>query len=295
MICASSDAVLDPPAATPARLPRPAAAARPRGAHAARGTPARRGARGPVAGPFLPYPTPAFGPRGRLSGSRSSGAIRRLTPHRPSMKAAVTFARATRRDREPEKVDANGEAGKIAADAAGVLRVVDAQGHRRPSLATCFARSTDGGRTLSPPVTVNDDGLPTGHRFDALRRGRARRGDAGLGGQARSGGIGGRRVPPTTARPSTTRAATTRAAPSRATSSSRTTRASAAAWRWCARSRGPAGPLLFRDILPGGIRDHSIAVLGGPRPRARRLTTGRINACPHHGPSLAIAAEARTT
>ncbi len=51
--------------------------------------------------------------------------------------------------------------------------------------------------------------------------------------------------------------------------------------------------LLWRDILPGGIRDHSLARLAGSRPSPVRATFDdwRINACPHHGPSLAIAAD----
>ena len=51
--------------------------------------------------------------------------------------------------------------------------------------------------------------------------------------------------------------------------------------------------LLWRDILPGGIRDHSLARLAGSRPSPVRATFDdwRINACPHHGPSLAIAGD----
>jgi hypothetical protein len=48
--------------------------------------------------------------------------------------------------------------------------------------------------------------------------------------------------------------------------------------------------VLWRDILPGGIRDHSLAVLGdAPRPARATFDGWKVNACPHHGPSLAIA------
>ena len=49
--------------------------------------------------------------------------------------------------------------------------------------------------------------------------------------------------------------------------------------------------LLFRDILAGGIRDHSLAVLGAGAPTRATFDDWKINACPHHGPSLAIAGD----
>jgi hypothetical protein len=49
--------------------------------------------------------------------------------------------------------------------------------------------------------------------------------------------------------------------------------------------------LLWRDILDGGIRDHSIArleVSGLPAPRRGTDDGWRIDGCPHHGPALAV-------
>ena len=49
--------------------------------------------------------------------------------------------------------------------------------------------------------------------------------------------------------------------------------------------------LLWRDILPGGIRDHSLMRLGdgGPTtPRRASVDDWKIEGCPHHGPALAV-------
>src|SRR5690606_40475909 len=69
-----------------------------------------------------------------------------------------------------EAIDANGEARpKVAIGPGGEVLV--SWTRRGQALYTGdirFARSTDGGRTFSEPVTINDDGLPIGHRFDSL-------------------------------------------------------------------------------------------------------------------------------
>jgi hypothetical protein len=48
--------------------------------------------------------------------------------------------------------------------------------------------------------------------------------------------------------------------------------------------------LLFRDILPGGVRDHSLARLAEAGVEVRRASVDewKIEACPHHGPALAV-------
>ncbi len=59
---------------------------------------------------------------------------------------------------------------------------------------------------------------------------------------------------------------------------------------------GPGRPVvLFRNIFPGGIRDHAVVTFGAgdaPGP-VRRVSVDdwQVDACPHHGPSLAIAAD----
>ena len=59
----------------------------------------------------------------------------------------------------------------------------------------------------------------------------------------------------------------------------------------------PDGKLvaLFRNIFPGGVRDHAVVTFDGldhPGPLHRvAVDDWRTDACPHHGPSLAIAAD----
>ena len=59
---------------------------------------------------------------------------------------------------------------------------------------------------------------------------------------------------------------------------------------------GPHQPVvLFRNIFAGGVRDHAVVTFTGrdaPGP-ARRVSMDdwQVDACPHHGPSLAVAAD----
>jgi len=81
-----------------------------------------------------------------------------------------TFGAPVRVTREPEPIDANGESRpKLAVGPRGELYVTYTRKGRQPYTGDVrFSRSLDGGRTFDPPRTVNDDGLETGHRFDAL-------------------------------------------------------------------------------------------------------------------------------
>lgn len=60
--------------------------------------------------------------------------------------------------------------------------------------------------------------------------------------------------------------------------------------------RGPGQPVvLFRHIFPGGVRDHAVVTFTGreaPGP-VRRVSVDdwQVDACPHQGPSLAVAAD----
>ena len=60
--------------------------------------------------------------------------------------------------------------------------------------------------------------------------------------------------------------------------------------------KGPGRPvILFRNIFAGSVRDHAVLTFDAPdRPGApRRVSTDdwAIDVCPHHGPSLAVAAD----
>lgn len=59
---------------------------------------------------------------------------------------------------------------------------------------------------------------------------------------------------------------------------------------------GPGRPaLLFRNVFDGGVRDHAVVTFADPKTPGplRRVSTDdwKLDACPHHGPSLAIASD----
>lgn len=256
-----------PPAA--ARAARPAAAVR-----------------GPEAA-WSAYPTPAFDAKGRLFVAFVEGDAVFASS---SADLGKTFAPAVRVTRQPEKVDANGEARpKIATDGAGGVFVSWTRKGAQPYTGDVrFARSTDGGRTFGPPVTVNDDGLPTGHRFDAL--------SVGPSGEVLLAWVDKRDLERAKSAGTAYDGAAIYSAVSRdgGRTFAKNAKLKDNACECCrlAVARDGAGKavLLWRDILPGGIRDHSLAVLGdAPRPARATFDGWKVNACPHHGPSLAIA------
>jgi hypothetical protein len=247
---------------------------------------ARSAVRGPVA-PHSSHPTPAFDAKGRLWVAFVEGdAVYAAS----STDRGKTFAPAVRVTREPEKIDANGEARpKIAADASGLYVSWTRKGRTAYSGDVRFARSTDGGRTFSAPVTVNDDGVPTGHRFDAI--------SLGARGEVLLAWVDKRDLDAAKARGAAYDGAAVYYAKSLdgGKTFARNVKLKDNACECCrlALARDPKGQavLLFRDILPGGIRDHSLAVLGSGAPARATFDDWRINACPHHGPSLAIASD----
>jgi hypothetical protein len=204
-----------------------------------------------------------------------------------------SFEPAIRVNPAPEDVDANSESRpKIAVGPLGQIYVSYTRAGVKPYTGDIrFARSLDHGRTFSAPVTVNDDGLETGHRFDTLAVGQDGRvmvawidkrdlDEAGRAGRPYDG------------------AALYYAVSSDEGRSFGRNRKLKDGICECCRIVSAVVPggriaLLWRDILPGGIRDHSITSIGadlvaGPVTRATR-DGWAINACPHHGPALAIA------
>lgn len=258
--------------------------------HGAAATTAVAPPRGQVRGPVSPqssYPTPTFDAKGRLWVAFVEGDAVYVSS---STDRGQTFAPAVRVTREAEKIDANGEARpKIAADAAGLYVSWTRKGKTAYSGDVRFARSTDGGRTFGAPITVNDDGLPTGHRFDAL--------SLGARGEVVLAWVDKRDLEAAKAKGSAYDGAAVYYAKSAdgGKTFARNVKLKDNACECCrlALARDPKGRavLLFRDILPGGIRDHSLAVLGAGAPARATFDDWTINACPHHGPSLAIAAD----
>jgi hypothetical protein len=243
--------------------------------------------RGPEAA-HSSYPTPAFDAKGRLFVAFVEGDAVFVSS---SADLGRTFAPAVRVTPRPERIDANGEARpKIATDGAGGVYVSWTRKGAKPYTGDVrFARSTDGGRTFAPPITVNDDGLPTGHRFDAL--------SVGPSGEVLLAWVDKRDLESATAAGRAYDGAAIYSAVSadRGRTFAKNAKLKDNACECCrlAVARDGAGQavVLWRDILPGGIRDHSLAVLGAPARPARATFDGwKVNACPHHGPSLAIAA-----
>ena len=190
-----------------------------------------------------------------------------------------TFTGTVRVNADPEKVDANGEARpKIALGPDGELFV--SYTHRRETGYTGdvrFSRSVDGGRTFSPPVSVLDEGMSSG-RFDALT-------------VAPNGDVHVFWIGRTTSKASALyqKVSTDRG---RTFGASRKVKDDvceccrlAVAWD------GTSPLLLWRDLMDGGVRDHSLARIGAPAepPAVRASDDGwEIAACPHQGPALAV-------
>jgi hypothetical protein len=113
------------------------------------------------------YPTPAFDRSGRLWLAFNQGDFIYVTS---SEDLGRSFRPAVPVNPEPEAIDANGEGRpKLAILDDGTVLVTWTQTLDVPYTGLIrFSRSTDGGKSFSAPVSLNDDGLVTGHRFDAL-------------------------------------------------------------------------------------------------------------------------------
>lgn len=231
-------------------------------------------------------PTPAFAPDGTLwltwvDASRVFAAS--------SKDLGKSFSPAVSISETGDAIDANGEARpKIAVGPKGEVYVAYTRKGQRPFTGDIrLARRLADGR-FAAPVTVNDDGLVTGHRFETL--GVAPNGDvrvvwidkrdleaAKLKGEAYEGAALYQAV--------STDGGRTLSANSRVKDGICECCRVALAWD------GAAPLLLWRDILTGGIRDHSVARLDGVGPPivGRATDDGwKIDGCPHHGPALAV-------
>jgi len=256
--------------------------------------------RGPATATSL-TPTAAFDHAGRLWVTWVDG------PHvfaAASDDRGQSFAPAVEITRSAENIDANGEARpKIAVGTRDELYVSWTRKGAKPFTGDIrFARSVDGGRTFSAPVTVNDDGAPIGHRFDALRvspggtiylawidkrdRERAAPGEhahegAAAGGHVHEGSEGAALYY------SLSRDGGRSFIPNR-----RLKDGICECCRLAMDVDGDLPVLLWRDIFDGTVRDHALvrfATPDAPGPVVRASDDGwAIDACPHHGPSLSV-------
>jgi hypothetical protein len=205
-----------------------------------------------------------------------------------------TFAAATRVNAEPEPIDANSESRpKIAFGGGGALFVTYTRAGTKPYTGDIrFARSLDGGRTFSPPVTINDDGLDAAHRFDALAVAPDGRvivawiDKRDLETAARGGGpYDGAALYYAESRDRGARFSPNRRLADRICECCRLATAFDASGRLA---------VAWRNVYPGSIRDHALGWIGsdGTPGATTRVTRDdwKIEACPHHGPAMAISA-----
>jgi hypothetical protein len=200
---------------------------------------------------------------------------------------------ATRVTRVPETVDANGESRpKLALGPKGEVYVSWTRSGKKPYTGDIrFARSLDGGRTFDPPRTINDDGVETGHRFDALLVA----GD----GTVHLAWIDKRDLDRAKAAKRKYDGAALYHAFSRdrgATfAANRKIKDNVCECCRVAHALDSEGRIVFvwRDVMEGSIRDHAlvrVAATGATAGKVQRATNDgwKINGCPHHGPSVAV-------
>lgn len=211
-----------------------------------------------------------------------------------SVDRGETFGQAVRVTREPESIDANGDARpKIAIGASGEVYVAWTRTGAKPFTGDIrFARSIDGGRTFSLPRVINDDGLATGHRFETIRVND--RGDIFLvwidkRDQEAALAVGN---------PYAGAAMYYTWSVDRGETFASNTKIKDHVCECCRlavefEDQWPV--LVWRDVMEGSIRDHAVLrFLDRDRVSEVGRVWGdnwRIEACPHHGPGFAIDSE----
>lgn len=228
----------------------------------------------------------AFDAQGRLWRARvEDGHV--LVDRSPD--ASAGFGLATRVNAEPEPIATSGDnRPKIAIAEDGTVYVSYTRMGERPFSGDIrFARSVDDGKSFSAPITINDNREVISHRFDALiidaddrvhlvwidkrDESAAREADEPYPGAALYHAV------------STDRGETFGPNLKLVDHSCECCR--------IALALGPDGvPSAFwRHVYDGNVRDHALMRLDSRDP-PRRITHGhwKVDACPHHGPALAI-------
>lgn len=234
--------------------------------------------------------TAAFDSRGRLW---LAWAVHGRVYVQHSEDRGVQFSAPVAVNATPEAVAAGGEQRpKIAVDATDTVYVAWTRALAEPYTGEVrFTRSDDGGGHFAPPVTVNDDHAVTSHRFEALgispdgrvylawldKRER-------LAAEAAGRPYAGAAVYYTVSRDG-----------GRSFQANRKLASETCECCRIALDMDSAGRpvLLWRDIYGEQTRDHSLIAfrdVDTPGPLRRVSHDGwRIDACPHHGPSVAVA------
>ncbi len=211
-----------------------------------------------------------------------------------SRDAGRTWSRWAPVNAAPEPVAADGDSRpKVATGPGGEVYVTWTRPLAKPYTGFIrFSRSTDGGRTFAAPVTLHADRREITHRFDAL----AVNGDGRLfvawidkRDQVDAGKAGGYRGAAVYFAVSADRGATF-------TPDTRVAHHSCECCRIAMLPRADGSvTALWRHVFEPNLRDHAMARLGadgkpGDLVRAT-YDDWRLDACPHHGPSLAEGAE----
>jgi hypothetical protein len=230
--------------------------------------------------------TAAFDARGQLWQARVEDG--RLLVSR-SDDAGKTFLVPVAVNREPERIAADGEnRPKLAFGNDGEVYVSWTQSGETPfSGHVRFARSLDGGRTFDAPLTVNDNRDPISHRFDSLLV--TPDGNVHLTWlDKRNAAAAGKRGEKFTGislyhAVSTDRGASFSANRKLADHTCECCRVALAI-------DTDGTPVAFwRHVFGTNIRDHALLRVGADT-QPRRVTHEQwaVDACPHHGPALAI-------
>jgi hypothetical protein len=233
-------------------------------------------------------PTPAFAPDGTLWITWVDGPNVWVSS---SKDAGRTYTPAVRINSAPENIDAHGEARpKIAVGPGGEVYVSYTRKGEAPYTGDIrFSRRLTDGR-FAPPVTVNDDGLAIGHRFDTLAV--APNGDVhvfwidkrDLEAAIRKGDeYDGAALYRAVSTDSGKTFAPNRKVKDHVCECCRL----AVAWE------GATPVVVWRDILPGSVRDHSLLRADGKEPAFVRASDDgwELSGCPHHGPAVAASGE----
>jgi hypothetical protein len=199
-----------------------------------------------------------------------------------------SFSAPVRVTREPEYIAGDGEnRPKIVAAREGHIYVSYTQSLDQPMTGHVrFSRSVDGGKSFSAPVTVNDDRQVISHRFEAL--GVNARGEIHLAwldkrdlhaARAKGANYSGAAVYHAVSRDG-----------GKTFTNSKVLDHSCECCRVAmAIGRDGVPVIAWRHVYEGNIRDHALARLDGTSAPVRAShDQWRVDACPHHGPALAI-------
>lgn len=192
----------------------------------------------------------------------------------------------------PERIAADGEnRPKIAFAPDGTIYVSYTRHLDEPFAGHVrLSRSTDGGRTFAEPVTVNTDSAHISHRFDALQV--DARGNVHLLWLDKRDQAAARSRGETYAGAALYHAVASAGAP-RPKIEHRLADHSCECCRLALALDTDGTPVvLWRHVFGSNVRDHALLRLDGGSPLQRVTNDGwAIDACPHHGPALAIDAE----